>query len=571
MNKKFRVLGLITIIAVIGFSLVTCKSPDDPVNPIDPSNPINGTLKVEGRAAYDGYYYYFQNTSDFDVSLSLSSDNGIFTQTLNNVNASYSWQTNYHYYSDDKFITITYTPQDKVNCETNDNNKGAVYFNNKDFINSWTVVANSTFGNTTICDIAYGDGKFVAVGIGGDIAYSSDGINWTAVTNNQINYNGYYPSIAYGNGKFVASCGNRIAYSTNGVIWTEVTGHPFNGNYVEKITFANDKFFAGGKSGGYDAVYYSSDGNTWTWVGSNIYSIAYGNGKFVAATYYINYEGYYNHIMNSTDGLNWNNVTNTTFITSGISDIIYGNDKFVAIGSGTAYSSDGMTWTAITDNAFNKDSGINAIAYGNGKFVAVAPSGKIAYWSGDENSSYVPPSVAIPSAPTGLTASATSSSQIKISWNEVTGATGYDIYYKMGTSEYALGGKYDTVTWTSGYVNNLLDNYTYYFSVKAVNSAGSSDSSSTVSAKTLPYSSGGGSTGGSSSASGGGGESGKTPCTYCDPPGSGKCPYCRFAGYDSCYCGGKKNCVVCGGTNQRDCIICLRTNKCSICNGHGYK
>ena len=60
--------------------------------------------------------------------------------------------------------------------------------------------------------------------------------------------------------------------------------------------------------------------------------------------------------------------------------ITYGNGKFVAVGdSGKgAYSTDGVTWTAISDMKFGT-SGIYTITYGNGKFVAVGISGKGAY------------------------------------------------------------------------------------------------------------------------------------------------------------------------------------------------
>ncbi|GHV94999.1 hypothetical protein AGMMS50293_13190 [Spirochaetia bacterium] len=77
-----------------------------------------------------------------------------------------------------------------------------------DPLQNWTRVTDSTFGNwpdpyNYIYSIAYGNGKFVAVGERGKMAYSPDGISWTAVTTSIFDTNRIY-GIAYGGGKFVA-------------------------------------------------------------------------------------------------------------------------------------------------------------------------------------------------------------------------------------------------------------------------------------------------------------------------------------------------------------------------------
>lgn len=66
--------------------------------------------------------------------------------------------------------------------------------------------------------IAYGNGKYVAVGSSGYVTTSTDGINWT--TPKQIAGSSYtWNGIIYANGKFVA-CGqySYIAVSTDGTI-----------------------------------------------------------------------------------------------------------------------------------------------------------------------------------------------------------------------------------------------------------------------------------------------------------------------------------------------------------------
>jgi cellulose 1,4-beta-cellobiosidase len=88
-----------------------------------------------------------------------------------------------------------------------------------------------------------------------------------------------------------------------------------------------------------------------------------------------------------------------------------------------------------------------------------------------------------PPAPTGLTPTVVSSSQINLSWNASTGATSYNV--KRAT---VSGGPYTTVasgvTGTSYSDTGLSASTTYYYVVSAVNSNGESANSSQVSATT---------------------------------------------------------------------------------------
>src|SRR5208282_3364868 len=85
----------------------------------------------------------------------------------------------------------------------------------------------------------------------------------------------------------------------------------------------------------------------------------------------------------------------------------------------------------------------------------------------------------VPSAPTGLTATA-GDQQVILNWNASSGATGYHV--KRGTTS---GGPYTQVAapgGTSDTDTGLSDGTTYYYVVSAVNSAGESATSSQVSA-----------------------------------------------------------------------------------------
>lgn len=57
--------------------------------------------------------------------------------------------------------------------------------------------------------IAYGNGKYVAVGASGYVTTSTDGINWTTPTKAGTEE---WSSVAFGNGKFVAVGRKMLLY-----------------------------------------------------------------------------------------------------------------------------------------------------------------------------------------------------------------------------------------------------------------------------------------------------------------------------------------------------------------------
>ena len=85
--------------------------------------------------------------------------------------------------------------------------------------------------------------------------------------------------------------------------------------------------------------------------------------------------------------------------------------------------------------------------------------------------------------PTGVTATATSSSTITVTWNAVSGATKYDVYYS--TSPYSSSALHvgDTDSLSMG-ITGASSDTTYYFWVKASNGSKTSDFSSYASVTT---------------------------------------------------------------------------------------
>jgi hypothetical protein len=286
-------------------------------------------------------------------------------------------------------------------CDDGNGNKGKLT------TMKWTAVGNSTFGTTEIIHaITYGDGKFVAGGEYGKLAYSTDGTSWTAATNNTFGsgFNSTILSIAYGASKFVAVGEyGKMAFSSDGASWTAVTNNTFtqgNGGEICVVIYDGDKFVAGGRKVGPISadsrivnIATSTDGENWTAATINdantrINAIAYnGTDKFVAGS------GDRGRLYSSADGTNWTNLAesastfaNDTSAASYINAIIYENSKFIAVGGRgkMATSADGATWTAVANTYFSTQNGtyppiIYGIAYGNGQFVAVGELANIAY------------------------------------------------------------------------------------------------------------------------------------------------------------------------------------------------
>ncbi|MCG7526550.1 glycoside hydrolase family 18 protein [Streptomyces sp. OfavH-34-F] len=86
------------------------------------------------------------------------------------------------------------------------------------------------------------------------------------------------------------------------------------------------------------------------------------------------------------------------------------------------------------------------------------------------------PGPTIPGAPAGLAVGTTTASSVSLSWNAVSGATGYTVYKD--------GVKATTTTGTSATVTGLAADTAYQFSVTATNAAGESVKSASVSGRT---------------------------------------------------------------------------------------
>jgi hypothetical protein len=201
-------------------------------------------------------------------------------------------------------------------------------------------------------DVTFGEDLIVAVGgsAHGRVMWSSDGVSWEERTDG-VNWLG---GVAYGGGRFVAVGGlGRRAYSDDGKTWVDGIVDfeaPFRA-----IAFGDGVFVAVGDGG---RRIRTVDGVTWTddlSGGVNLGDVAYGNGYFVAV-------GQNGRRVRSADGATWEDEFSGT---GTLSCVVFAAERFLAVGGLTAYESqDGEEWTARTLNE-----SIDEVAYADGVYV----------------------------------------------------------------------------------------------------------------------------------------------------------------------------------------------------------
>lgn len=245
---------------------------------------------------------------------------------------------------------------------------------------------NMIVGSNTWNAIAHGNGRYVAVGGGGYITTSIDGVNW--VTPKQVETTSWY-NIVFGNGKFVAlSSKCYITTSADGVTWTppKYIGYDSTKESWTGMAYGNGTFVIIGITlGEQRRVITSTDGITWTsptHVGGSPWwkYIAHDGSKFLAIC------DMSNAILASADGTTWSIYTNIGNLPWGDTwfNIAHENGKYIAVGTSgyIATSTNGQTWTTP------KQVGVNDwydATYRNGKFIAVGTNGCITISIDGEN------------------------------------------------------------------------------------------------------------------------------------------------------------------------------------------
>jgi hypothetical protein len=207
-----------------------------------------------------------------------------------------------------------------------------------DVLDNWTTNQVTT-NSAALKHIAYGNGRYVAVGERGDegdIYSSEDGVHWVLRYTDQ---NSWGLTLTYANGSFFGIGGLETALSADGTNWN--------------VSFTPD--------------YLSGLGN--------YYNIAFGNGLYVEVGY-TNYFVLGNEfsagaIVTSPDGTNWTHRPSTPAAGAAISSVTSGASKFVAIGNndGFEYTSPAIGINAGKNWTRSNIPGGNQISFGNGLFI----------------------------------------------------------------------------------------------------------------------------------------------------------------------------------------------------------
>ena len=251
---------------------------------------------------------------------------------------------------------------------------------------TWTGLGNSIFA-TQANGAVWNGYLWVAVGTGGAggnaIAFSSNTLNWNGLGTSMFSLTGtptgYSIAINTSRTLMVASgtSTTKIAYSSDGISWTASTNIPIpSALVINKVGWSGKAWIVGGyDSGPNNTMAYSFDANTWATEGNNIFNTLCNNFAWNAgvgsAIIPINYtapttvtnplwviagQGGNTLAYSSNDGQTWTGLTNTIFSVQGNCVAYSPSGTWVALGLGTtnslAYSNNGTTWNGLGKNIF---------------------------------------------------------------------------------------------------------------------------------------------------------------------------------------------------------------------------
>lgn len=194
-------------------------------------------------------------------------------------------------------------------------------------------------------------------------------IQWTGLT---LSPEQQLQDVAFGAGKYVAVGENNIIRtSTDGATWKTQQSGLGNTGTLYGIVFANNLFVAVGSPG---VILTSQDGISWSkkslGTGQLLKSVAYGSGTFVIV-------GSAGALLTSTDGQNWTQQPNGL---DNLNDVAYLNYMFVAVGSNGVIKisqDNGTNWSVRSSGTNNE---LRAVKGGlNGSAVIVGDKGTILY------------------------------------------------------------------------------------------------------------------------------------------------------------------------------------------------
>jgi hypothetical protein len=222
--------------------------------------------------------------------------------------------------------------------------------NRTDAQTNWSLL-NPTPTDTQLGGLAFGAGRFVAVGREGTVLLSESGEDWTKLA--PVTGRPQFEGLIFAQAKFVALDADGVSYtSPDGTTWTK--GSASGGS--RKLVYGSGAFVTILRDGSGFAT--SPDGQNWTsrviGASAGINSLAFAHNLFVAGTANANY-------LTSTDGISW---TSRAVLANDPLSISGGNDLFIGtMVHGYVVSSDGVNWKKSTRR-------LSELGFANGTFFA---------------------------------------------------------------------------------------------------------------------------------------------------------------------------------------------------------
>jgi len=228
------------------------------------------------------------------------------------------------------------------------------------------IAQNITGGTATVWDVIYENGYFVAGVSNGNVHYSANGYVWATSTG--VNSGSAVRALAYGDGKYIAvGTSGNLSTSSNLTTWTPQTSNVTAS--LLSTTYAFGKFWVGGSGG---TVISSNDGVSWS-------NVSIGTSSAVNSVKLLNnnlvFVGAGGFIITSSDGVNF--TTRTSGVATDLNSSEYNNGIYVVVGdSGVILTStDLSTWTSRSSGALAGNA-INDIVWALNRFIAVASGGE---------------------------------------------------------------------------------------------------------------------------------------------------------------------------------------------------
>jgi len=260
---------------------------------------------------------------------------------------------------------------------------GGALFQSTDGI-TWTAATGNwaaMAGGNNMNAIVFTVNGFVAVGDAGLILYSADNTNWTAGTYAVAPVPAPKLNALAGNGTRLVAVGDAgaIYYSDdNAVTWNAAAAVPAGtGNLYGVVSSTSGTWVAVGAAG---TMITSTDGSNWVAVTSVTPAITTDlrDVAVLPSTSLFTAVGVGGEVATSNDGLVWTTEAITTSDLQAVASSVLGTALFAAVGrAGVAFTSfDGVNWTARTTGTA---SDLFAVVNGGGQFVAVGQAGATVY------------------------------------------------------------------------------------------------------------------------------------------------------------------------------------------------